>query len=85
MLEQNTKIDEKSAEHHEGSRRERRRNKQGSGRVLSWPTRIIGSIVLIFISWVVGLAIGYSGMGHGPIGDVFHIQTYKHMYDLVFK
>jgi len=33
---------------------------------------------------IVGLAIGYVVLGDQPLSDVFEVETWKHMYDLVF-
>jgi hypothetical protein len=33
---------------------------------------------------LVGLTVGYVVMGHQPAGEVFQIQTWKHLFDLVF-
>ena len=33
----------------------------------------------------IGLTIGYSTIGGGSAGDVFKIETWKHLYDLVFE
>lgn len=39
---------------------------------------------LLFFSLVVGLIIGYAVLGNGPVSEVFDLNTYKHMYDLIF-
>ncbi|MGC5324948.1 DNA-directed RNA polymerase subunit beta [Brevibacillus sp. SYSU BS000544] len=39
---------------------------------------------LLFASLTVGLAIGYSVLGKQPVSEIFSVQTYKHMYDLIF-
>ncbi|MGD8190321.1 DNA-directed RNA polymerase subunit beta [Brevibacillus ginsengisoli] len=39
---------------------------------------------LLLFSLVVGLAIGYSVIGKQPVSEVLSLQTYKHMYDLIF-
>lgn len=39
---------------------------------------------LLFMSLVIGLAIGYSVIGKQPVSEVFSLHTYKHMYDLIF-
>ncbi len=39
---------------------------------------------LLFISLVIGLMIGYSVIGDLPVSQVFDLETYKHMYDLIF-
>lgn len=40
--------------------------------------------ILLFASLTVGLAIGYSVLGKQPVSEVFSLQTYTHMYDLIF-
>lgn len=40
--------------------------------------------LLLFFSVVVGLMIGYGGVGNKPIAEVFDLGTYKHMWDLMF-
>lgn len=40
---------------------------------------------LLFFSLVLGLIIGYSAIGKMPASDVFDLNTYKHMYDLIFS
>lgn len=40
---------------------------------------------LIFLgALIVGLWIGYSGIGGQPTLDIFRISTWKHLFDLVF-
>jgi len=39
---------------------------------------------LLFIALLAGLITGYSIIGNGPALDVFDLETWKHMYDLVF-
>jgi DNA-directed RNA polymerase subunit beta len=39
---------------------------------------------LLFFSLVTGLIIGYSVLGKSPVTEVFDLNTYKHMYDLIF-
>lgn len=41
--------------------------------------------LLLFFSLVIGLIIGYSVIGKMPASDVFDLNTYKHMYDLIFS
>ncbi|MBO8165424.1 MAG: DNA-directed RNA polymerase subunit beta [Brevibacillus sp.] len=40
---------------------------------------------LLFLSLLVGLMIGYSVIGDRPVSEVFDLNTYKHMYDLIFQ
>ncbi|QDX91612.1 DNA-directed RNA polymerase subunit beta [Brevibacillus laterosporus] len=40
--------------------------------------------ILLFISLVMGLAIGFSVVGKMPLSQAFQYETYKHIYDLMF-
>ena len=40
--------------------------------------------ILCLAALFIGLTIGYSTIGGGEAGDVFKIETCKHLYDLVF-
>lgn len=46
--------------------------------------RILFVPFLLFLSLVIGLMIGYSVIGNQPVSQVFDLNTYKHMYDLIF-
>ncbi|UYZ13940.1 MULTISPECIES: DNA-directed RNA polymerase subunit beta [Brevibacillus] len=54
----------------------------------AWPFRLAKILLipfLMFFSLVIGLVIGYSVLGHKPASEVFDLNTYKHMYDLIFQ
>ncbi|QAY67730.1 DNA-directed RNA polymerase subunit beta [Paenibacillus protaetiae] len=53
-------------------------------RTLLWILRkgIVPLIMVIMLA--VGLYIGYTKLGKGSSGDVFHWSTWKHVYDLIF-
>mgnify|MGYP001476263058 CR=1 FL=1 len=62
--------------------REQRRGGQ------AWPfqlAQILFIPFLMFFSLVIGLVIGYSVLGDKPASEVFDLNTYKHMYDLIFQ
>ncbi|MBB6691721.1 DNA-directed RNA polymerase subunit beta [Cohnella xylanilytica] len=40
--------------------------------------------VLCVVALIAGMAIGYVVLGKRELADVFDIQTWRHMYDLVF-
>nr|WP_273386757.1 DNA-directed RNA polymerase subunit beta [Cohnella zeiphila] len=40
--------------------------------------------VLCIVAVFVGMAIGYVVLGKRELADVFDLNTWKHMYDLVF-
>ncbi|MEW9702318.1 DNA-directed RNA polymerase subunit beta [Paenibacillus sp. SI8] len=46
--------------------------------------RIIRVPVLAVLAVFIGLWIGYSKLGHQPASEIFHIDTWRHLYDLVF-
>jgi len=68
--------------------RERKRQEGKAGKErksFPWYGKLGVAIVLIGLSLLVGLGVGYSVVGDGQLGDAFDFQTYKHMYDLVFS
>lgn len=71
----------------ETEKREKRRklSKTRKGRTIPWYAKLITVFVLLFVSLLGGLAVGYSVVGNGPVLEAFDIETYKHIYDLVFK
>ena len=78
--------DEKKVEVHgkqQGDPKSRRKRRQRSKR--KWYVTYAIVAGLLVISLLVGLVIGYVGMGHGKWSEVFSFSTYKHIYDLVFK
>lgn len=40
--------------------------------------------LLLLICLYIGLYIGYSVVGKQPSSEIWELQTWKHMYDLVF-
>lgn len=64
------------------------RKKRSAGRLLwqiIWTTiKVLIVPVLCVIALIVGLAIGYVVLGKGELADVFDMNTWRHMYDLVF-
>lgn len=47
--------------------------------------RLLVVPILLFWAIVAGLYVGYSVLGDQPKGEVFELQTWKHMYDLMFS
>lgn len=41
---------------------------------------IVGWILVIYA----GMTVGYVVIGKQPISDIFHIGTWKHVFDLIF-
>jgi hypothetical protein len=72
--------------------RESRRSKSKSKskedsprRGMPWFVKFFLTLFLLFGSLVGGLAAGYSIVGKGSVTDVVDADTYRHMYNLVFK
>lgn len=61
--------------------------KQKKQRIRKFPIwlRLITVFVLIVISLVVGLIVGYSVFGDGSAMDVFQKSTWQHIFDIVNK
>ncbi|NOU95063.1 DNA-directed RNA polymerase subunit beta [Paenibacillus sp. LMG 31456] len=47
-------------------------------------TQWVGIPVLSIAALAVGLVIGYVYLGKRPLEDVYEIETWRHLYDLVF-
>ncbi len=64
------------------------RKKRSAGRILwqvIWTSiKVLIIPVLCVVALIVGMAIGYVVLGKRELADVFDIQTWRHMYDLVF-
>ncbi|MFD0696803.1 DNA-directed RNA polymerase subunit beta [Paenibacillus sp. GCM10027628] len=46
--------------------------------------KIIRVPVLAVLAVFIGLWIGYSKLGHQPASEIFHMSTWRHLYELVF-
>lgn len=46
--------------------------------------RIVRIPVLCVLAVYIGLWVGYTKLGQQPAEEIFHINTWKHLYDLVF-
>ncbi|MGG1519807.1 DNA-directed RNA polymerase subunit beta [Paenibacillus oryzisoli] len=46
--------------------------------------KIVRIPVLCVLAVYIGLYIGYTKLGHQPSGEILHISTWRHLYDLVF-
>jgi cytoskeletal protein RodZ len=64
-----------------GKQAKRRKKRNPWLRMLRW----IVVPMLLFWSIVAGLYVGYTVLGHQPKGEVFQLETWKHMYDLMFS
>ena len=53
--------------------------------VLLWTLRIVIVPILLISALIGGLYVGYVVLGKAPEGDVWEIETWRHMYDLIFS
>lgn len=60
------------------TKKSRRTRKQGIY------TKLVLYPFLIFMAMVIGMYVGYAVVGNGNGSEIFNLQTWKHMYDLVF-
>jgi hypothetical protein len=54
-------------------------------RALLWTLRAAIVPILLIAALIGGLYVGYVVLGKSPEGDVWEIETWKHMYDLIFS
>ncbi|QKS48857.1 DNA-directed RNA polymerase subunit beta (plasmid) [Paenibacillus cellulosilyticus] len=64
-----------------GKQVKRRKKRNPVLRVLRW----FVVPVLLFWAIVAGMYVGYTVLGHQPKGEVFQLETWKHVYDLMFS
>lgn len=87
--EQNSdKQSNKKKEEHSGKQSNTKQDKkQKKQRIRKFPIwlRLITVFVLIVISLVVGLIVGYSVFGDGNAIEVFQKSTWQHIFDIVNK
>ncbi|TJY41919.1 DNA-directed RNA polymerase subunit beta [Cohnella pontilimi] len=55
-----------------------------AGRILWLTVKLLVVPALCLIALVFGLAVGYAVLGGRPVSEVFELNTWKHIYDLVF-
>ena len=64
------------------------RKRHSAGRVIwqvLWTSiKVLMIPVLCVVALMAGMAIGYVVLGKRELADVFDMNTWKHMYDLVF-
>lgn len=61
--------------------------KRKSNRAASRTVRVLRKLlipILCLIALFIGLVAGYVYLGGKPFSDVFHISTWKHLFDLIF-
>jgi hypothetical protein len=54
-------------------------------RALLWTLRAAIVPILLIAALIGGLYVGYVVLGKAPEDDVWEIETWKHMYDLIFS
>jgi len=63
----------------------RRKKRSAALSGLLWTLRIVLVPVLLIAALIGGLYVGYVVLGKAPEGDVWEIETWMHMYDLIFS
>lgn len=71
-------------DHGERSRSSRRKAKKEE-KSFPWVYKALMVVIMLFVSLFIGLFVGYSVVGNGESPEAFSLDTYKHLYDLVFK
>lgn len=74
-------------QHDAATRIEKRKKNTAKSRARFIPIwlRLIIVVVLLAVSLVAGAVVGYSVMGSGSPGDVFHKKTWQHPFNVVFS
>ncbi|GMK49149.1 DNA-directed RNA polymerase subunit beta [Paenibacillus glycanilyticus] len=67
-----------------GDHSEKKQRSTGA-RITFWILRKSIVPVIMVIMLITGLYVGYAVVGKQPGSDVFHWETWQHMYDLVFS
>lgn len=62
-----------------------RKQKPIALRALLWTLRAAIVPILLIAALIGGLYVGYVVLGKSPEDDVWEIETWKHMYDLIFS
>lgn len=63
----------------------RRRKREKKSKSVHPAFKGIAIVLLLFASLTVGLFVGFTVVGNGTALEVFDLNTYQHIYDLVFK
>ena len=67
-----------------GSGKPRRRRLHPALRALLWTLRLTIVPLLCIAALLAGLYIGYTKIGGGSAEDVWNLETWLHMFDLIF-
>lgn len=54
-------------------------------KVAIWALKILWLPALLTVVLIVGLMIGHSTIGNEPAGDVFDLEVWEHLYNLIYK
>lgn len=66
-----------------GQKQQKQRQKEQPAPVprIIW---VLLALVVLFLLFFAGLTIGYVVLGNGPLAEVFQLETWVHMFELVF-
>lgn len=81
------KKEKQKSDEQSNKKKDQKQKKEKKQRIRKFPIwlRLITVFVLIIISLIVGLIVGYSVFGDGSAMDVFKISTWQHIFDIVNK
>ncbi|OGX61077.1 MAG: hypothetical protein A2189_02645 [Paenibacillus sp. RIFOXYA1_FULL_44_5] len=64
--------------------KKQKKEESETSRVVFTILRPLFILILCAVAAVVGVFIGYAGIGHEPASDVFKSHTWLHLFELVF-
>jgi len=67
-----------------GSGKPRRPKRHPAARALLWTLRAAIVPLLFIAALIAGLYIGYTKLGGGSSEDVWNVETWQHIFDLIF-
>ncbi|CCQ95763.1 hypothetical protein CULT_30126 [[Clostridium] ultunense Esp] len=57
---------------------------KNKGDTLPLSAKITIIVLMLFASMLIGMMIGYGILGKSPVGDIFSIETWTHLFALIF-
>ncbi|MBE3553887.1 MAG: DNA-directed RNA polymerase subunit beta [Thermicanus sp.] len=57
---------------------------KNKGEALPLSAKITIIVLMLFASMLIGMMIGYGILGKSPVGDIFSIETWTHLFALIF-
>lgn len=83
MTDQNVNNQEQELKKRSKDGKKKKKGSKEQSLLMRWGRRLLVPI-LCLVALMIGLYIGYAKIGGGDGSDVWNINTWKHIYDLVF-